>query len=201
MMTTTLPRPVVPVWARPSVDALPGAGRDYSPEEEIAPGQMTGVERADRMREDLMPDALACMDALAEQVIANTPTTRSLLARTDRLVREVSNPSWTPDGLDNAMTELTELLGELRALLATRTHAAVTAMHRGRVLNRALTAARRRGGRLAKLLAKLLAKTWQRALAPRMPSGKRLSSSSLSRTDPPAPYRGSGLATLGASTV
>ncbi len=196
-MTTTLPRPVAPVWARPSVDALPDAGRDYSPEEEIAPGEMTGVERADRMREDLMPDALACMDALAEQVIANTPTARSLLARTDRLVREVSDPSWTPDGLDNAMTELTELLGELRALLATRTHAAVTAMHRGRVLNRALAAAKRRGGRLAELLAK----TRQRALAPRMPSGKRLSSSSLSRTDPPAPYRGSGLATLGASTV
>jgi len=197
MMTTTLPRPVAPVWAQPPVDALPDAGRDYSPEEEIVPGEMTGVERADRMRENLMPAALACMDALAEQVIANTPTARSLLARTDRLVRAVSDSSWTPDGLDNAMTELTELLGELRALLATRTHAAVTAMHRGRVLNRALAAAKCRGGRLAKLLAK----TRQRALEPRMPSGKRLSSSSLSRTDPPASYRGSGLATLGASTV
>ncbi len=197
MMTTTLPRPVVPVWARSSVDALPDAGRDYSPEEEIAPGQMTGVERADRLRADLMPDALACRDTLAALTIARTPTGRALLARTDRLVREVSNPAWSPDGIDNAMTELTEVLGELRALLATRTHAVITAVNRRRVLDRVLAA---RAG--CRVFARCSARRSPRRLvAPHMPSGKRLSSSSLSRTDPPAPYRGSGLATLGASTV
>ncbi len=181
-MTTTLPRPVAPVWARPSVDVLPDAERDYSLEEEIAPGQMTRVERAERMRDDLLPDVLACRDTLATLTIARTPTGRALLARTDRLVREVSDPAWSPDDLNNAMTELTELLGKLRALLATRTHAVITAVNRRRVLDRALAAARRRGERLAELLAR----TRQPALVPHMPSGKRLSSSSLSRTDPPA---------------
>ncbi len=195
-MTTTLPRPVKPVGVRRPADALPGAERDHSPKADAIPGQMSGTHRADRMRADLLPDALACRDTLAALTIARTPTGRALLARTDRLVREVSDPAWSPDGLDNAMTELTEVLGELRALLATRTHAVITAMHRGRALNRALAAARRRGERLAELIARV-----RQPALPLMPSGKRLSSSSLSRTDPPAPYRGSGLATLGAFTV
>ncbi len=185
MMTTALPRPVLPAWARPPIDTegdcapgldtiVPGQAED-----DRAPGELSGTQVGDRLRADLLPGAIACRDSLAALTVAQ------MLARADRLVREVKDPAWSPNSPDNALDELVEVLDRLRALLSPRAHAVITAAIRSSVLGRVLAIARLLGERFATLPAK----TRQSALAPRMPSGRRLSSSSLSRTDPPVPLR------------
>ncbi len=186
MMTTALPRPVLPVWARPPIDTegdcapvldtiVPGQAED-----DRAPGELSGTQVGDRLRADLLPGAIACRDSLAALTVAQ------MLARADRLVREVKDPAWSPDSPDNALDELVEVLDRLRALLSPRAYAVIAAAIRSSVLGqRVLVAVRLLGERLAALPAK----TRRPALAPRMPSGRRLSSSSLSRTDPPVPLR------------
>ncbi len=115
MMTSTLPPPVAPVWARLPLDAE----GDYSSGlDNIAPGQMTAETRGDKLRDDLLPQALECRDALAG--LMTTPASRRLLARADRFVREITNPTWAPDTLDSAMSKLADLLNNLRVLVAAR---------------------------------------------------------------------------------
>ncbi len=123
MRVSALPQSVRPIWARP--DVLPWDGDDCAPGEptgeqweDRAPGELTRAQVGDRLRADLLPGVTACRDYLAELAVKPTPTVRALLARTDWLIREVSDPAWSPDGLDNAMTEVAELLDRLRVLIA-----------------------------------------------------------------------------------
>jgi len=172
MMATTLPRPVLPVWARPPIDAegdrAPGL-------DTIAPGQMNGGTRGDRLRADLLPQVLACRDALAG--LMTTPASRRLLARTDLLIREVSDPSWSPGSLDNALTELTDLLDRLRVLMA----ACAVAPHFAKRIAEVQWFASVRTRLLTKRLLDDLARRSKR------PRTSRALASSLSRSGPPLP--------------
>jgi len=188
MRVSTLPQSVRPIWARP--DVLPWDGDDCAPGEptgeqgeDRAPGELTRAQVGDRLRADLLPGVTACRDYLAELAVKPTPTVRALLARTDRLIREVSNPAWSPDSLDNALTEVAELLDRLRVLIAA---CAMAPDWTARIAEVQCIAEAR-----ARLLSERL------ALPPPVPTTPRRRAalaSSLSRSGPPA-LLDSGLAT------
>jgi len=194
MRVSALPQSVRPIWARPGV--LPWDGDDCAPGEptgeqweDRAPGELTRAQVGDRLRADLFPDALACRDYLAELAVTPTPIVRALLARADRLIRKVSNPAWSPDSLDNALTELTDLLDRLRVLIAACAVAPDWTARIAEVQSIAKVRARLLSVRLALL-----------PLAPTPPRRRAALASSLSRSGPPA-LLDSGLATFGASTM
>ncbi len=174
MMATTLPRPVLPVWARPPIDAegdrAPGL-------DTIAPGQMNGGTRGDRLRADLLPQALVCRNAVAG--LATTPTSRRLLRQADRLARKITDPAWAPDILDSEIAELEDLLANLRVLVAARAARPGFTKHAAAVQLLGLV----RAQQLAKWL----------ALPPVLPTPPRRRAalaSSLSRSGPPTLFRG-----------
>ncbi len=194
MRVSTLPQSVRPIWARP--DVLPWDGDDCAPGEptggqweDRAPGGLTRAQVGDRLSADLLPGVFTCRDYLAELAVTPTRTVRTLLARTDRLIREVSDPEWSPDGLDNAMTELIELLDRLRVLIAACAVAPDWTARIAEVQSIAKVRARLLSVRLALL-----------PLAPTPPRHRAALASSLSRSGPPA-LLDSGLATFGASTM
>ncbi len=183
MRVSALPQSVRPIWARP--DVLPWDGDDCAPGEptggqweDRAPGELTRAQVGDRLRADLLPEALACRDYLSELAVTPTRTVRALLARADRLIRKVSDPAWSPDGLDNALTELTDLLDRLRVLMA----ACAVAPHFAKRMAEVQCFADAR----ARLLSDRL------ALLPALPTPLRRCAtlaSSLSCSGPPAPLR------------
>ncbi len=194
MRVSALPQSVRPIWARP--DVLPWDGDDCAPGEptgeqweDRAPGELTRAQVGDRLRADLLPGVTACRDYLAELAVAPTPTVRTVLARADRLVREVSDPAWSPDSLDNALTEVVELLDRLRVLIAACAMAPELTARIAEVQCIAEARARLLSVRLALL-----------PLAPTPPRRRAALASSLSRSGPPA-LLDSGLATFGASTM
>lgn len=185
-MSTTgvLARPVLPLADRPPLDALPHAAEFDGGD--VIPSQLSRATVGDRMRADLLPDTLASLAELAALPGARTPTVRALLARADQFVRVIAAPGWSPVGLEtNEMSRLCELLDTLRALLAVCAYSTAAAVVRAATFWRhALSAVLRSGSALAELLARALPTPH-----PRLSSGRRLSSSSLSRTDPPALFR------------